>query len=134
VVATDAASNASTQAVTLAINNVNEFSIFFSSDNSSVVDVPAGLSAGVSIGINVQAEDPDVSTGTDDAITYSLARNLSGDPYLGQEFSVNSSTGEVLTGAVPPVLSDQNTRTIFVKATSSDGSVAIQQFTILIVP
>ena len=130
VVATDAASNSSTQAVTLAINDVNEFPIFFSSDNSETRSIPSNSAPGTPVGIDVDASDGDGST----TVSFSLARNVSGGPYEGSEFTIDSSTGVVSVGAAPPLFIDGglNTRTVYVLATSTDGSRAVQQFTVLV--
>ena len=119
----------------MSVTNSNEFAIFFESDNSNTINILSELSAGTPVGIDVDAQDPDVSGGVSDlGITYSLANGISGDNYSGTEFAINSNTGEVLVGSTPPTYDagGENTRTVYVMASSLDGSKAIQQFNVVV--
>jgi hypothetical protein len=134
VIATDAAGNTGSQAVTLNIDNTNEFPILFSDDNSNVVGVQEGLDENDEINVDVDASDADFGT----TITYSLVASADGGAYTGSEFKVDAVTGQVSAGSTPLVFDPEdpanNMRTIYVQATSSDGSFAVQSYDLVIEP
>ncbi|MGA9046140.1 cadherin repeat domain-containing protein, partial [Sulfuricurvum sp.] len=88
VVATDASNNASEQAVTLAINNVNEAPVITSAATATAIDENSGAGQVVYTAI---ATDED----TADTITYSLGGTDAG------LFSINGTTGAVTLTADP---------------------------------
>ena len=129
VKATSADGSTATSSFTIGVTNVNEYPILFSDDNSNVVNVSEGLVENALVGVNVDGSDADGGT----TITYSLVTDFTGAvAYSGNEFKVNSSTGVVSAGSqflvYDSVTPANNDRTIFVKATSSDGSEAIQVY------
>ncbi len=64
------------------------------------------------------AFDADATTNT---VSYSLVADANGGAYTAGEFAVNASTGAVtVAGAIDREAGA--TRTVFVKATSADGS------------
>lgn len=89
--------------------------------------VQENATVGTTVGITANATDPDLET-----VTYSLVGNAQGTtPYDG-EFTVNTITGVV--SVVDPMIDYESgaTRTIYVKASSSDGSSAVGTFTIAV--
>lgn len=109
---------------TVAIGDVNESSVTTPVDVDGVVGggVTENAVNGTSVGITASASDPDA---TNNAITYSL------DDDDGGRFIISSTTGEVLV-AGPIDREAGESRTIVVRATSSDGSFATQSFTIAV--
>ena len=81
------------------------------------------------VGLTALASDADA---TNNAITYSLVTNIGGaTPYTGP-FSINGSSGVVLLDTALNRETDGATQTLFVKATSVDGSSAVETFDVAI--
>ena len=113
----------STQAFTIAINDVDEFDVGAVSDTdvaASAVDENAAL--GTAVGITASAGDADATT---NAITYSL------DDNAGGRFTIHSGTG-VVTVAGTIDRESAASHAITVRATSADGSFSTQAFTITV--
>jgi hypothetical protein len=127
--ATDAANNSKIQTITIKLLDVNEFAV---SDITNVATNPTlkvkeGEVAGTQLGLQAFAKDAD---GTNNTITYSLAKdaNASAD-YTDAEFVIDASTGWVST-AKPLDYEAGASRTIYIKASSADGSTKVKSFTV----
>lgn len=113
----------STQTFSIAINDINEFSV------SGIVDSNAAANAlnensatGTVVGITASASDADATT---NIILYSL------DDDAGGRFQINANTG-VITVADGTLLDFESStsHTIIVRATSADSSSSTQTFVI----
>jgi Ca2+-binding RTX toxin-like protein/uncharacterized OB-fold protein len=122
VVATDAASNSSEQAVSLAINNLNDNPVVGPSDsNNDPNTVAEGAAATTPVGLTAFATDADSGT----TVTYSLTDDAGG------LFAIDANTGEVsVNGALDFESADSHNITVL--ATSSDTSTSSQTFTITV--
>ncbi len=127
--ATDAANNSKIQAITIKLQDVNEFAV---SDITNVASNPTlkvkeGEVAGTQVGLQAFAKDAD---GTNNTITYSLAKdaNASAD-YTDGEFVIDASTGVVST-AKPLDYEAGASRTIYIKASSADASTKVKSYTV----
>ncbi len=120
--ATSADGSTTTAIFSIAINDVDEFNTTAPVDTDTANDSVAENSViGTTVGIIAFAKDDDATT---NGITYSLFNNDGG------RFTINATTGEVtVAGALNREL-DGPTRSITIRATSSDGSFADQSFTI----
>ncbi|TXI73813.1 MAG: cadherin repeat domain-containing protein, partial [Limnohabitans sp.] len=132
LVATDASGNKTEQLVTIGVKSVDEFPILFSDDNSNVVEVSEGLSANTVIGVDVNGSDADAGT----TVSYAMVSDYQGSAYTAGEFTVDPATGVVKAGATALVYDavepENNNRIIYVQATSTDGSTAIQTYNLVI--
>ncbi len=112
------------EAMTISINDVDEFDVGAVTDtNASANAVSENASVGTTVGITASANDAD---GSNNTITYSLANNDGG------RFTINSSTGVVTVAGAINREADGPTRNITVRATSADGSFTDQAYTITI--
>ena len=122
--ATSTDGSTSTQSFTIAINDLDEFDITVPTDtNSATNEVDENAAIGTAVGITANAFDLD---STNNAIVYSLADNPDG------LFQIDPTTGIVTTAAAIDREAVGPTRSITIRATSSDGSIAQQTFTIAI--
>ena len=118
VVATDAAGNASQQAVTLDINDLDEVSsIVTSGDTAVTIDENSGANQVV---YTATADD---SADTSDGVTFSLAESSDA------AFSIDSATGEVSLSADPDH-EDQSEYSFTVVATDAAGNSSDQTVTL----
>ncbi len=111
------------QQFTIAINDVNEFSIGPLTDTNVTADSVAENAAnGTTVGLTALAVDSDASTNN---ILYTLDNNAAG------RFAINSATGEI-TVADGTLLDYEaaTAHTITVRATSADSSFSTADFTI----
>ncbi len=121
--ATSADGSFTDQALTIAINDVDEFDTGAVSDsNAAVNSVAENATNGTTVGITASASDADA---TNNLITYSL------DDDAGGRFTINSSTG-VVTVANGSLLNYEaaTNHTIIVRATSQDASFSTQSYII----
>ncbi len=118
--ATDLAGNQKTAALTVNLTDVNESQVSKPADtNSAANTVAENATAGTAVGVTAAATDADATNNT---VTYKLV-NANGTDYTGTEFTVSASTGVVTAaGAIDFEASSTTSRTIYVKATSADGS------------
>ncbi len=126
--ATDSGGNATHQAVTIQVGDVNEFGVTAPVDtNAAANSVSEHTFNGASVGITAHAVDADGAT---NAVTYSLV-DANGNQIAGGPFAVNATSGAV-TVANASLLDHETapTHTIYVQATSADGSSATQSFTL----
>ncbi|EMI46059.1 LamG-like jellyroll fold domain-containing protein [Rhodopirellula sp. SWK7] len=125
VIATSDDLSTSTQAFTIAINDVDEFNVVAGGDSdSSVNEVDENATAGVSVGITVSASDADATNNT---ITHSLIDDAGG------RFDINPSTGEIITSSSAPLNYEvDSSHNVTVRSVSSDGSEVTQTYTIAI--
>jgi hypothetical protein len=132
VVATDAAGLPREQAVTVdVLNDVSDDNtpVAFATTPDSdptVNTVQENAPEGTLVGVTASALDPD----SGDTVTYSLVDDFLGTDYLSSEFKIDASTGVVSVGSAGLDFEEGDTRTIFVQATSSDGTTAIQSYNI----
>ena len=121
VTATDAAGNATTQTVTLNINNLDEVAPIFSSDTTAdAIDENSGAGQVVYV---AAATDPAADGGPSNPVTYSLGGTDAG------AFSIDANTGEVtLTGN--PDFEGQSSYSFEVTATDAAGNAATQTVTL----
>ena len=114
---------ADTQAIEVVINDVNETGVSVISDtNPGTNAIAENSSVGTSVGLTAFATDSDPG----DTVTYSL------DNDDGGRFSIDTSTGVVTVAGTIDRELDGATRTITVRATSTDGSFQTQTFSIAI--
>src|SRR6202008_466352 len=122
--ATSADGSHADQAFTIAINDVNEFSVSTPVDNDNATNaVSENATVGTGVGITAFASDADATTNT---VTYSLTDSAGG------KFAIDASTGEGTVGGAIDREADGASLGIVVRATSADGSHADQAFTIAI--
>ncbi|MBM3408756.1 MAG: hypothetical protein FJY25_15795, partial [Betaproteobacteria bacterium] len=128
---TDSAGNQKTVDLTVNLTDVNEFQVSKPADTNSVANTVAENSAaGTAVGVTATATDSD---GTTNAVTYKLV-NANGTDYTGTEFAIGASTGIVTaSGAIDFEASTTTTRTIYVKATSADGSSQVSDAIVIAV-
>jgi VCBS repeat-containing protein len=116
----DLAGANSSQALTINLNDVNEFSLSAITDANAATNTVNELAAnGSTVGVTASATDQDGSA----TVTYTL------DDSAGGRFAINSSTG-VVTKAATLNFESATSHTIVVRATSSDGSSSTTNFTI----
>ncbi|MGN6547614.1 MAG: cadherin domain-containing protein, partial [Aureliella sp.] len=121
--ATSADGSSSTMAVTIAVNDVDEFDVSPISDTDAAANVVSENSAvGTAVPLSASASDADA---TNNAVTYSL------DDDAGGRFAIDASTGVVtVAGGASLDYEASPTHTITIRATSSDGSSSTRNFTI----
>src|SRR6202008_2720344 len=91
VTATSADGSTAAQSFSIAINDVNEFSVSTPVDNNGAANaVNENVAVGTVVGVTAFASDADA---TNNAVTYSLTSNPGG------LFQINASTGVVTTAA-----------------------------------
>jgi hypothetical protein len=111
----------STLKIVIAIGDVNEFPISAITDvNSAANHVLENAAVGTLVGITAFASDPDA---TNNSVSYSLTNSDGG------RFAIHATTG-VVTVAGNIDREAGATRTITVRAQSTDGSSSIESFTI----
>jgi hypothetical protein len=112
------------QSFSIAINDVDEFNVGPVTDtNTTANNVNENASVGTVVQITALAADADATTNT---ITYSLHDDDGG------RFAIDSVTGIVTVAGAIDREADGPSRTITVRATSSDGSFTDQTFSIAI--
>jgi hypothetical protein len=113
----------STQAFSIAVNDVDEFDVGAISDTDAAADnVAENAANGTLVGVTAFASDADA---TSNAIIYSL------DDSAGGRFSINGTTGVVsVAGAINREAAASHN--ITVRATSLDGSFSTQVFSIAV--
>lgn len=120
------------QSFVLAVTDVNEFPVTVPVDTDAAADaVDEGAASGTAVGITASASDAD---GSNNAVAYDLVTDLSGTSIdSAGPFQVDALTGVVTVR--DGSLLDYETATsadVFVRASSSNGSAAISQFTVAI--
>ena len=111
-----------TEAFTIAISDVNEFSVGIISDDEVAVNaINEHAAIGTSVGIAASASDADA---TNSLVTYALQNDDGG------RFQIDPATGEVTVAADIDFETDGASRNITVRAESSDGSFTDQVFTV----
>jgi len=114
------------RSLNLTIEDVNEFVVTAPLDIDVLANnVTENAVDGTTVGIVARASDADATTNT---VTYSLVDEV-GEAYDGGEFTIGSSSG-IVTVAGSIDREEGSTRTLYVKATSSDGSSAINSFVV----
>ncbi|MGN6134552.1 MAG: cadherin domain-containing protein, partial [Aureliella sp.] len=121
--ATSADGSFQTSSFTVAVKDVNEYSISLMSDVDFAADVVAENSAaGTLVGIRGQAIDAD---GTNNTVTYSLVDNAGG------RFAIDAASGQVSVAAGANLNYEAaSVHTISIKATSADGSSTTSAYVI----
>ncbi|QWD67575.1 cadherin domain-containing protein [Polynucleobacter sp. VK25] len=127
--ATSSDASTAIQDYTVAVTNVNEPVAFVTpvDSNITVNSVAENSAQGTTVNITANAVDPDAAS----TVTYSLV-NSDGSAYTANLFQINSSTGIVSTGSVALNYEAATSQTIYVRATSSDASTAIQDYTVAV--
>ncbi len=121
--ATSSDGSFSTQNFTINVTDVSEFGATPIVDNDATSDsVSENASIGTTVGVTAFSDDADAT----DAITYSL------DDNDGGRFAIDSSTGIVTVAGAIDREADGATRSITVRATSTDGSFQTRVFTITV--
>jgi Ca2+-binding RTX toxin-like protein len=124
---TDADGLTYTQMVTINVTDVDEFDVTTPTDSDAAANrVAENAANGTAVGITALAVDADAT----DSVTYSLV-DSGGNPVSGGPFAIDAATG-VVTVADNSQLDYESapSHTLYVKATSSDGSEATQSFTV----
>ena len=115
-----------TQAIAVTVADVNEFVISATTDvDAGVNHVAVGSAVGTAVGITAKATDADASRNT---VSYAIAGFTASSP-----FKIDAATGVVSVNnptAISYVVAQSHT--ITVTATSADGSVSSQAFTIAV--
>jgi uncharacterized repeat protein (TIGR02059 family) len=127
--ATDAAGNSKIQAITIKLQDVNEFAVtdITNVDTNPTLKVKEGEAAGTRVGLQAFAKDAD---STNNTITYSLVKDATASAnYTDGEFAIDAITGVVST-AKPLDYEAGASRTIYVKASSADGSSKVKSYTV----
>ncbi|WP_338416311.1 cadherin domain-containing protein [uncultured Sphaerotilus sp.] len=110
-----------TQAYTVAVTDVDEFDLAAVSDTDGAADAVAENAAvGTRVGLTAQSVDADVTNHT---VTYALLDSAGG------RFAIDAATG-VVTVAGALDAETALSHTLVVQATSADGSVWAQAFTV----
>ena len=123
--ATSADGSFSNQTFSININDLDEFDVGSITDtNGTTNSILENASIGTAIGVTAFATDSDATNNT---ITYSLFDNDGG------RFAIHSTTGVISNAVLLDRETDGATRTVTVRATSTDGSISDQLFTINIV-
>ncbi len=121
--ATSSDGSSNTQNFTINVTDVSEFGATPIVDNAAASDsVSENASIGTTVGVTAFSDDADAT----DSITYSL------DDNDGGRFTIDSGTGIVTVAGAIDRESDGATRSITVRATSTDGSFQTRIFTITI--
>lgn len=124
---TDAAGGVYETTKIISITDVNEFAVTVPVDIDPIANAIDENAVGP-VGIAASATDADGSA----TVTYSMAADLSGAlPYTGP-FRINANTGVVSLATALDFEAVGPTQTIYVKATSSDGSSEIASFDVTI--
>ncbi len=127
VTATSTDGSTSQETFTIAVSDVDEYDVSSVSDSdTSSNSVSESAANGTVVGITALATDQDVS----DNVTYSLV-NADGSPATGGAFAIEANTG-VVTVADSSLLDYETatSQTLYVKASSSDGSSTIGSFVV----
>ncbi len=122
---TDASGASFDKDFSIAINDFDEFDVTAISDtNAAINSVAENAANGTLVGITASASDADATTNT---VTYTL------DNSAGGRFAIDSATG-VVTVADGSLLNYEaaTSHGIVVRATSADGSISVQNYTIQI--
>jgi len=133
---TDALGLSTFETFVLQIGDVNEFSVTAPTFNVEPMavglgpnTVPENTAVNTFIGVTAAAVDADATTNT---ITYSLV-NAEGGDYTAGEFRIDAADGKVyVAGPIDREGAGGDSRTLFVKATSLDGSTAIRSLNLFI--
>ncbi|MEP3418307.1 MAG: cadherin domain-containing protein, partial [Lentilitoribacter sp.] len=120
---TDSAGNTFTETMTIDLTDVNEHDVLSISDTDiSANTIAENASAGDSVGITASATDAD---GTNNTVTYSLSDDAGGI------FEIDANTGEVSIADASGIdYENATSHTIEVTATSADGSISTQSYTV----
>ncbi len=122
--ATSADGSSSTQSYTISVTDVNESGVTPIVDNDATMDsVTENAAIGSTVGVTAFSDDADGS----DTITYSL------DDNDGGRFAIDAGTGIVTVAGSIDREADGASRSITVRATSTDGSFQTRTFTIGVV-
>ncbi len=123
VTATSQDGSSSTQSFAITVNDADEFDVTPISDTNAAANaVTENATIGTTVGITAFASDGDA---TNSGVTYSLTDDAGG------RFAINSTTGVVtVAGAIDREAGA--TQAITVRATSADGSIATQSYTITV--
>ncbi|MEZ6095181.1 MAG: cadherin-like domain-containing protein [Pirellulaceae bacterium] len=122
--ATSADGSSSTQSFTITVVDIDEFDVSAIVDNNAALnEILENNAIGATVGLTAYAFDGD---GTNNTISYSLVDDDGG------RFSIDSTTGVVTVNVSFDYETDGASRTIVVRADSTDGSYAQQTFTVAI--
>lgn len=129
VKATSSDGSSAIRSINLFIQDVNEHAVSAPADaDAGSNHVPENAATGLPVGVTASAFDADATNST---VTYSLVGDGNGAPYSAGEFAVHATSG-VVTVAGPIDREAGATRSLFVKATSADGSSAITALTVTV--
>ena len=113
---------------TVHVNDVNEYEVSSPLDSSTSANgVVENAAAGTTVGLQVQASDAD---GSNNQVTFSLVGDADGaSAYVSGEFAIDSNSGTVsVAGSID--YEAGASRTLYVKAASSDGSFKVSSFVV----
>jgi Ca2+-binding RTX toxin-like protein len=134
VLATSVGSISTTKAVTafsITITDRDEFDVGASADTNAATNTVAENAVSGTIGLTAYAIDRDATTNT---ITYSLVTDTTGVTTVSSgNFTIGSSTGIVSVASTASLdYETKTTETLYVKASSSDGSTTVTAFSVAI--
>ncbi|MGN6136039.1 MAG: cadherin domain-containing protein, partial [Aureliella sp.] len=124
ILVTDAGGATYSETMSIALTDVDEFDASAISDSDATADTVAENAAvGTAVGIAASASDADATNNT---ISYTLVDDDGG------RFAIDSATGVVTVAGAIDREADGASRTIIVRASSTDGSTSDRSFTIAI--
>jgi VCBS repeat-containing protein len=133
---TDALGLSTFETFVLQVGDVNEFGVTAPTFNVQPMaigldpnTVPENSEVDSFIGVTATAVDADATTNT---VTYTLVGNAMGGAYTAGEFRIDAADGKVYVAGPIDREVGGGSRTLFVKATSSDGSSAIRSLNLFI--
>jgi VCBS repeat-containing protein len=128
--ATSADDSSAISSLTLNIVDENEFKVSVPDDTDAAAnEVSENASRDTRVGITAKATDADATTNT---VSYTLVGAEDGTGEPSGEFAIDAVNG-VVTVAGPIDREAGATRTLYVKATSADGSSATSTFTVNVI-
>jgi hypothetical protein len=124
-VATSTDGSTSSQSFTIAVQDIDEFDVSALADaNAAANTVAENSAAGTVVGLTARASDADATT---NAVNYAFT--TAGNP--GNLFAIDAASG-VVTVAGALDFEAAPSRTVEIRATSADGSISTQSFTIAV--
>ncbi len=128
VTATSDDGSTSTQDYTINVNDIDEFDVTTPTDgNAAANSVAEDATNGTVVGVTASASDADA---TNNGVTYQIV-DSGGNAIFASPFAVDANTGVITVADASQIDYESATsHTVYVKATSADGSTSQESFTI----